>query len=132
MPKSEKQLEPGPSTKDQRRAHRWKASILCLVECDGKELAGTILDLSRGGAFIEMPDTKCPVGSKIRLEFEARNEPVTVSATVIHCGWFLGDTRNFKGFGVRFDSAGGEDLERIEKLIGESLVPAPEKWVLER
>ncbi|MDF1535064.1 MAG: response regulator [bacterium] len=88
----------------------------CLVKVGDHKEAGSIRNLSEGGAFLAFDET-LHMGSTVRLQFQipGTSGMCNVSAKVCWSGRLTAD--GFPGYGISFQVVSAEDLEAIRDHI---------------
>ena len=89
------------------------------LEIDGSETRGTLVNLSRGGAFIEVPGV-LPVGSELSLEFQIPGSSRTVRPTA-QVVWSRPSqtTPEAVGHGLRFIAVDKTSIGALDDFVFE-------------
>ena len=98
-------------TDNRRSSTRHTVSIDSqLMIGDGKTIDAKMVNLSLGGALIELPQ-KLPMGSRLTIKFRvpAAEDPIDIGATV---RW-----SDAKGVGIQFDGLRARDVWALNELF---------------
>jgi DNA-binding NarL/FixJ family response regulator len=114
---------------NRRAARRFMVHIPCRIEWHESSHAGVIRDLSQTGAFLEISDLP-QVGAEVMIRMNVYKTKLSLSAKVMHHGWFIIGVRNFHGFGAQFINQSDRTLESLKGLLKRYHRLAPSKAVL--
>lgn len=96
--------------------------LSCRFRWKDRPSQGRIVDLSKGGAFVESQDSP-PPGSHLDLQVglpdgqNAGASDVTLSGTVRHSGMLPLGHRTLHGFGIEFEETDGAVREAVARLL---------------
>lgn len=114
---------------NKRNSRRLQVQLPSRLEWDGCYNSAVVRDLSESGIFLET-STPPQDGSKVIIHINTGNSELTLSAAVIHQGWFIIDFHNFYGFGARFTDLNSETIQRLIELLNGKHELSPPKTML--
>ncbi len=104
----------GDSGPAQRRSERRPVSFEASVSLGPGQsyIVARVLDLSRGGVFLEISEEPPEVGTEISFRFTLPKEQQSVIEGTATCRWVL-KTAERKGFGVEFQRLSVDSIEAL-------------------
>ncbi len=75
------------------------------------------MDLSVGGAFIELKGITPPINCLVRLILTLFGQSLALEGRVRHSGWFLLGYHNGNGFGVEFNELASARVAGLEEKL---------------
>ncbi len=106
---------------DQRRKSPRKSVVMpCVLRMRDQLFAALLMDLSRGGAFIQT-DEFLALGSELLITFKAPGRDrvihLSLKATAVYVGRFVQGFQNFDGFGASFMNLSPNDIADLEEVL---------------
>ena len=93
---------------ERRESGRRSVSVPCALKIRGDLYPGRLLDISKGGAFVQTAQS-LTCGAELSILFRAQGRHnliyLNLKAVVVYVGRFLQGYNNFYGFGARFSTS---------------------------
>jgi Tfp pilus assembly protein PilZ len=112
-----------------RKSQRKSIAIPCVLRLRDQVFAARLLDLSRGGAFVQTEESLA-IGTELLIIFKAPGRDgvihLSLKAKAAHVGRFVQGFQNFNGFGASFMYLSQKDSAKLEEIL-EMCESSPER-----